>query len=114
MNPLVIAYGSLALAIIAEVTGSTLLQKSEQFSKLVPTVAMGLCFAASLFFLSQALKVIPLGVAYAIWGGVGMVLTALISVFIFRFTLDAAAIIGIALIVSGVVVMNVFSHSATH
>lgn len=114
MNPLVVAYGSLGLAIVCEVTGSSLLQKTEQFSKLVPTVAMGLSFAASLFFLSQALKVIPLGVAYAIWGGLGIVLTATISVVVFRFTLDAWALVGIGLIVSGVIVMNTLSHSVTH
>ncbi|MEO9340162.1 multidrug efflux SMR transporter [Mesorhizobium sp. SB112] len=114
MNPALVAYGALALAIVCEVTGSSLLQKSEQFSRLWPTVAMAVCFGASLFFLSQALKIIPLGVAYAIWGGLGIVLTALISVFVFRFTLDGAALIGIALIVSGVVVMNVFSGSVSH
>jgi small multidrug resistance pump len=114
MNSLLIAYGSLALAIVSEVTGSSLLQKTDQFTKLVPTIAMGLCFIASLFFLSQALKVIPLGVAYAIWGGLGIVLTALVSVFVFRFALDTAALIGIALIVTGVIVLNVFSHSASH
>jgi small multidrug resistance pump len=114
MNPLLIAYGSLGLAIVCEVTGSSLLQKTEQFSKLAPTVAMGLCFAASLFFLSQALKVIPLGVAYAIWGGLGIVLTAAISVVVFRFTLDTWALVGIGLIVSGVIVMNTLSRSIAH
>ncbi|MET2825661.1 DMT family transporter [Mesorhizobium shangrilense] len=114
MSPTLIAYGALALAIICEVTGSSLLQKSEQFSRLIPTLAMALCFVAALFFLSQALKLIPLGVAYAIWAGLGIVLTSLVSVFVFRFTLDAAALAGIALIVSGVVVMNVFSNSVAH
>ena len=114
MNPLLIAYGSLALAIVCEVTGSSLLQKTEQFSKLIPTFAMGVCFCSSLFFLSQALKLIPLGVAYAIWGGLGIVLTALISVFVFRFAIDAWGLVGIALIVSGVIVMNTLSHSVMH
>lgn len=114
MTPLTTAYGALFLAIVCEVTGSSMLQKSEQFSKLWPTLAMAVCFAASLFFLSQALKVIPLGVAYAIWGGLGIVLTALVGAFVFRFTLDTAAIVGIALIVAGVLVLNVFSHSITH
>lgn len=114
MNPLFLAYGSLVLAILCEVAGSALLQKSEQFSKLIPTAAMGLCFVASLFFLSQALKVIPLGVAYALWAGLGIVLTALIGMVLFRFTLDAAALIGIGLIVSGVIVLNLFSQSLTH
>lgn len=114
MNPILVAYASLALAIVCEVTGSSLLQKSEQFSRLLPSLASGLCFVAALFFLSHALKVIPLGVAYAIWAGVGIVLTAIIGVVVFRFTLDAAALIGMALIVSGVIVINVFSRSAVH
>lgn len=114
MSPLVAAYGSLFLAILLEVTGSSMLQKSEQFSRLGPTVAMAVCFLAALFFLSQALKVIPLGIAYAIWAGVGVVLTALIGVVIFRFTLDTPALIGLGLIVSGVVVINTFSSSAAH
>jgi small multidrug resistance pump len=114
MSPLTIAYGSLVVAILFEVTGSSLLQKSEQFSRLGPSLASGLCFIAALYFLSQALKVIPLGIAYAIWAGVGVVLTALIGVVVFRFALDAAALVGMGLIVAGVVVINVFSKSAVH
>lgn len=114
MNPLFAAYGSLALAIVCEVTGSSFLQKSEQFSRLVPSAISGLCFLASLFFLAQALKMIPLGIAYALWGGIGIVLTALVGVIAFGFVLDAAAIVGIGLIVAGVIVMNGFSGSVTH
>ena len=114
MSPLTIAYGSLLVAILFEVTGSSLLQKSEQFSRLGPTIGMAVCFLAALFFLSQALKAIPLGVAYAIWSGIGVVLTALIGVVVFRFALDAAALVGMGLIVAGVIVINVFSKSAAH
>lgn len=114
MSPLIPAYASLAAAIALEVTGSSLLQKSQQFSKLMPTIGLALCFAASLYFLSIALKTIPLGVAYAIWGGLGIVLTAMVSVVVFRMTLDLAAIVGIGLIVSGVLVMNLLSESAAH
>lgn len=114
MNPLLASYGALAAAILCEVTGTSLLQRSEQFSRLLPTAGMVVCFAASFFFLSVALKGIPLGIAYAIWAGVGIVLTATISVVVFRMSLDAPAMIGIALIVSGVVVMNLFSNSASH
>ncbi|WP_425088629.1 DMT family transporter [Stappia sp.] len=114
MSPLTIAYGSLLVAILFEVTGSSLLQKSEQFSRLGPTIGMAVCFLAALFFLSQALKAIPLGVAYAIWSGIGVVLTALIGVVVFRFALDAAALVGMGLIVAGVIVINVFSKSAVH
>ena len=114
MNPLLLAYGFLTLAIVSEVAGSSFLQRSAQFTKLGPTLIMAVSYLASFFFLSQALKTLPLGIAYAIWGGLGIVLTAIVSVVIFRQALDAAALLGIALIVSGVVVMNVFSRSAAH
>ncbi len=114
MNPAFFAYGALAIAIVCEVIGTSFLMKSEQFTKLVPTLFMALFYAGSFFFLSQALKMLPLGVAYAIWGGLGIVLTALIGVFVFRQTLDPAAIIGIGMIVGGVVVVNVFSNAVPH
>lgn len=107
-------YLFLALAIISEVVGSSFLNASQQFTKPIPTavtiVAYGLCF----YFLSVALKSIPLGAAYAIWGGLGIVLTAIISVVIFKHTLDLPAIIGITLIVAGVIVLNFFSKSMSH
>ncbi len=114
MNSLVSAYGSLALAIVSEVIGSTLLQKSQQMSRLTPTVAMLVFYLASLFFLSYALKSIPLGVAYAIWAGVGIVLTATVGIVLFGQVLDAAAMIGITLIVAGIVVMQLFSATLHH
>jgi len=114
MNPALFAYGALAFAIVCEVVGTSFLMKSEQFTKLVPTLVMAAFYAGSFFFLSQALKTVPLGVAYAIWGGLGIVLTAIIGVVVFRQTLDLAAMTGIAMIVGGVVVVNVFSHSTGH
>lgn len=114
MHPTLVAYGALGLAIICEVTGSSLLLKSQQFSKLVPTVGMAACFVAAMYFLSQALKVLPLGVAYAIWAGVGIILTALIGLVFFRQPLDIPAMIGIAMIVGGVVVMRAFSTVGGH
>ncbi|MCX8997473.1 multidrug efflux SMR transporter [Rhizobiaceae bacterium BDR2-2] len=114
MNPVVMAYGFLAIAIVSEVTGSTFLQKSEQFTRFWPTLIMAGLYVTSFYLLSHALKAMPLGVAYAIWAGLGIVLTAGIGVVVFRQTLDAAAIIGIGLIVSGVVVMNLFSNTTTH
>ncbi|WP_353142813.1 DMT family transporter [Acinetobacter pragensis] len=114
MNPVYMAYGMLALAIISEVTGSSFLVKSEGFTKPGPTVAVIVLFCIAFYLLSQVIKVIPLGIAYAIWAGVGIVLTALIGYFVFRQSLDPAALIGIALIVSGVVVINLFSNAAGH
>lgn len=114
MSPTLVAYGALALAIVSEVTGSSFLTKSEQFSKLLPSLGVLVFFALSLFFLSYALKTLPLGVAYAIWAGLGIVLTAAVGWVVFRQPLDGAAMIGIALIVSGVVVMRLFSTAASH
>ncbi|MEJ4043759.1 DMT family transporter [Erwinia sp. SLM-02] len=114
MNPVLIAYASLATAIISEVMASSFLQRSAQFTRLWPTIAMAVCYILSFYMLSQALRVIPLGIAYAIWGGLGIVLTALVSVFIFKQTLDAWAIVGISMIIGGVIVMNVLSRSAGH
>lgn len=114
MNTVSMAYFLLALAIITEVTGSSLLLKSEGFTKLIPSVAVVILFSVAFYLLSQVIKVIPLGIAYAIWAGVGIVLTALIGFIFFKQQLDFAAMIGIALIVSGVVVINLFSQSAGH
>ena len=114
MNPVFIGYGFLMLAIICEIMATTLLVKSEQFTKLIPTLMMAALYIVSFYFLSQTLKTIPLGIAYAIWGGIGIVLTAIIGTVIFKQTVDAGAVAGIALIVSGVIVINVFSHTVGH
>lgn len=108
------AYILLALAIVSEVTGSTFLVKSEGFTQLVPSILVVVFYVISFYLLSQVIKTIPLGVAYAIWGGVGIVLTALIGFLIFRQSLDLAALIGIALIIGGVIVMNIFSKTVGH
>ena len=114
MNSVMFAYGLLACAIISEVIGSTFLVKSEGFSKLVPSLVVVVLFSLAFYLLSQVIKVIPLGIAYAIWAGVGIVLTTLIGYFIFRQSLDIPAMLGIALIVAGVVVINLFSNSTGH
>lgn len=114
MSQLTTAYIMLAFAIVSEVTGSTFLAKSDGFSKLMPTIATLICFGIAFFLLSQVIKTIPLGITYAIWSGVGIVLTALVGVFVLKQQLDLPAMIGIGLIVSGVVVMNVFSTSTGH
>lgn len=114
MPPIITAYLALVCAIALEVTGSTFLQKSDQFSRFWPTAAMALCYVASFYALSQALKVLPLGIAYAIWAGLGIILTAAVGFFVLRQALDTAAWLGIGLIVAGVVVMNLFSRTAGH
>lgn len=107
-------YLFLSLAIVLEVLGSSFMKASNGFSKLLPTTITIIAYVVSFYFLSQALKSIPLGMAYAIWAGLGIVLTAAISVIVFKQTLDIPAIIGIVLIVAGVVVMSYFSKSAAH
>ncbi|WP_310993972.1 DMT family transporter [Aequorivita marina] len=107
-------YLFLAFAIVFEVVGSSFLKASNGFSKLIPTTITIVAYIASFYFFSQALKTINLGVAYAIWGGLGIVLTAVISVVIFKQSLDIPAIIGISLIIAGVLVMNFFSKSAVY
>ena len=107
-------YLFLALAIVFEVIGSSFLKLSDGFSKIIPSAVVLISYGICFYFFSLSLKTINLGFAYAIWGGLGIVLTTLISVFIFKEKLDIAAIVGITLIVSGVMVMNFFSKTATH
>ncbi|GAF54312.1 ethidium bromide-methyl viologen resistance protein EmrE [Psychrobacter sp. JCM 18900] len=75
---------------------------------------MGLLYVISFYLLAQTLKTIPLGVAYALWGGLGIVLTSLVGLVFFKQSLDTAAVVGIAMIVGGVVVMNLLSNSVVH
>ncbi|WP_145477922.1 SMR family transporter [Stenotrophomonas rhizophila] len=114
MSPLLTAYLFLAGAIVSEVTATMLLQKTEQFTRLAPTVSMALLYGLSFYLLSHALKTLPLGIAYAIWGGLGIVLTLVISVTVFKQSLDWQAVTGVAMIVGGVVMINAFSKAAAH
>lgn len=114
MNPALITYGSLFTAIALEVVGTTLLQQSQQFTRLLPTLGMALCYSAAFFFLSITLREMPVGIAYALWSGFGIVLISAIGVVLFRQSLDLAAIIGLGLIISGVIVVNMFSKSVSH
>ncbi|WP_346269232.1 DMT family transporter [Rhizobium wenxiniae] len=114
MNPALITYGSLFTAIALEVVGTTLLQQSQQFTRLLPTLGMALCYGAAFFFLSITLREMPVGIAYALWSGFGIVLISAIGVVLFRQSLDLAAIIGLGLIISGVIVVNLFSKSVSH
>ncbi len=104
---------ALAIAILLEVAGTTALQMSEQLTKLVPTLVMVVCYIGSLYFMSLALRTIPIGVTYAIWSGLGIVLITAIGYVKFRQALDTPALIGVGLIVAGVVVANL-SKSVVH
>ncbi|MDR3175698.1 MAG: multidrug efflux SMR transporter [Desulfovibrio sp.] len=113
MTPSVVAYGSLLLAIFSEITGTTMLKQSEQFSRLTPSILCVASYSASFYFLSIAIKVIPIGIAYALWSGVGIVAISVIGVVLFKQYPDGWAIVGMVLIVSGVIVVNL-SKSMPH
>jgi small multidrug resistance pump len=104
-------YLYLAIAIVAEVVGTSALKAAAGFTRPLPSLVVAIGYAAAFYFLSLALKSIPVGVAYAIWSGVGVALITLIGWIVFRQRLDAAALAGIALIVAGVVVIQVFSRA---
>lgn len=107
-------YFLLLLAILAEVIATTALKASDSFTKLGPSVVLVVGYFASFYLLSVVIRTIPIGIAYAIWAGSGVVL---ISVFGYLFAnekLDVAACIGISLIIIGVVVINVFSKTLNH
>ena len=107
-------YLMLLLAIVCETTGTTLLKFSEQFTRVVPSVASLICYVASLYFLSVCLKVIPIAVAYAIWSALGVAFITIIGIVAFKQVPDIGAYIGLLLIVSGVVVLNLFSKMDVH
>ena len=107
-------YLYLALAIAFEVVGTSALKASETLTRLVPSLVTLIAYTASFVFLALSLRTIPIGIAYAIWAGLGIVLIALVGWFWFRQTLDVPALIGLALIVGGVVLVNAFSQSLPH
>ena len=107
-------YWFLAIAIIAEVIGTNALKASYGFSRLTPSIIVVVGYGASFYFFSIVLKSIPVGIAYAIWAGMGIVLLAITAAVIFKQIPDMPAIIGMGLIISGVVVINVFSKTISH
>lgn len=103
------SYLYLVIAIVAEVIGTSALKAAEGFTRPLPSLVVVVGYATAFYFLSLALKVIPVGIAYAIWSGVGVALITLIGWVLFKQRLDAPALAGLALIVAGVVVIQVFS-----
>lgn len=107
-------YLYLAVAIVAEVIATSALKASEEFTKTIPSLIVVVGYGVAFYCLSVVLKSIPVGVTYAIWSGLGIVLIALVGVFMFQQKLDLAAMVGMGLIIAGVVVINVFSNSVSH
>lgn len=104
-------WGFLLVAIVAEVIATSLLKASNGFTRPWPTLLMFLGFTIAFYCLSLTLRSIPIGIAYAVWSGLGVVLITLSAWWFFGQRLDTAALAGIGLIVAGVLVMNLFSHS---
>ncbi|MCU0429793.1 MAG: multidrug efflux SMR transporter [Cytophagaceae bacterium] len=107
-------YLFLTLAIVFEVIGSSFMKASDGFSKWLPSLIVVIAYIICFYFFSLALKTIPLGIAYAMWGALGIVLTAIISVVVYNEKLDVPAIVGMMLIIAGVLVMNLLSKTTTH
>lgn len=107
-------YIYLIIAVAAETIGTTALQASNQFTKVGPTVLVVVAYGFAFYFLGIALKYIPVGIAYALWSGLGIILIALIGFAVFGQRLDPAALLGLGMIIGGIVVIQVFSNSATH
>lgn len=104
----------LVIAILAEVSGTLALQASQQFTRPLPSAFVVASYALSFYFMSLTLRYMPVGIVYAIWSGVGIVSITLLSWVIWGQKLDLAALLGIALVIAGVVVINLFSGSTTH
>lgn len=104
----------LSIAIVSEVVATSALKSSEGFSRLLPSAVVVVGYLLAFYFLSLTLKAIPIGIAYAIWAGVGIVLIALVGWWLYGQKLDLAAIIGMGLILAGVAVINMFSTSGGH
>ncbi|ORJ62513.1 DMT family transporter [Geothermobacter hydrogeniphilus] len=108
------SYLYLTVAIIAEVTATSALKASSEFTRLLPSMVVVVGYGAAFYFMTLAIRTIPIGVTYAIWSGAGIVLVAIVSAFLYNQTPDTPAIIGMVLIISGVVVIHMFSKTVGH
>lgn len=106
-----VSYGALFIAITCEIIATSALKQTQEFTRLVPSLICLAGYAAAFYSLSIALRSIPIGIAYAIWSGAGIVLISIIGMVFFKQYLDLAACIGLALIIAGVIIIHVFSKS---
>lgn len=108
------AWLQLLLAIVAEVVATSALKASDGFTRLWPAIIVVLGYSVSFYCLSLVLKTIPVGITYAVWSGLGIVLITLAAWWLYGQTIDTAGLVGMGLILAGVVVLNVFSRSGGH
>ena len=104
----------LLIAIVGEVIATSFLRASAGFTQLAPSIVVVVGYCVTFYFFSLALQTIPVGIGYAIWSGVGIVLVSVIAYFAYGQSLDLPALLGIALILAGVLVINLFSQSSAH
>ena len=107
-------YWYLAIAIVSEVIATLALKASDGFSQLFYSAICVIGYVAAFYFLSLVLKTVPVGIAYAVWAGMGIILVAAISAIIYKQVPDLPAIIGMGLILAGVAIMNLYSKTAAH
>ncbi|HYN53584.1 MAG TPA: SMR family transporter [Methylotenera sp.] len=105
---------AIAIAIVAEVTATTALKASNEFTRLWPSLIVIAGYGVAFYFMTISMRVLPVGIMYAIWSGLGIVLISILGWLVYKQTLDVPAMIGMALIITGVVVINVFSKSVGH
>ncbi|MQQ07080.1 QacE family quaternary ammonium compound efflux SMR transporter [Epibacterium sp. SM1979] len=107
-------YLFLIIAVVAETIGTSALQASHQFTRLLPSALVVVAYGVSFYFLGRTLAFMPVGIVYAIWSGLGIVLIAAIGYVVFGQTLDLPAILGLGLIIIGILVIHLFSKTAGH
>jgi len=108
------AYFYLAIAIVAEVIATSALKASAEFSKLLPSIIVVVGYCIAFYFLTLVLRTIPVGISYAIWSGLGIVLITLVGIVVYKEIPDVPALIGMGLIIAGVIVINLFSKMTAH
>jgi small multidrug resistance pump len=108
------AYVYLVCAIIAEVAGTTALKASEEFTKPIPSIIVIAGYSISFYLLTLCLRTMNIGVTYAVWSGLGVVLVAIVGLVLYGERLDLAAVAGMGLIIAGVVVLNTMSKTVVH
>jgi small multidrug resistance pump len=105
---------AIAIAIVAEVTATTALKASHEFTRLWPSLIVVVGYGIAFYFMTISLRVFPVGVMYALWSGLGIVLISILGWFVYRQALDLPAIIGMGFIITGVMIINIFSKSVVH
>lgn len=107
-------YLYLAIAIVAEVAATTSLKASQEFTKLLPSLIVIVGYGIAFYFMTLVLRYIPIGITYALWSGLGIILVAVVGAVVYREVPDLPALIGMGLIIAGVITINVLSKTVSH